>query len=95
MPLGEDEVRHVALLARLNLSEAEVGKYAEQLGAILDYMAELKQLDTTGVEPMISSASGRNVFRSDAAGAGLPREAFLSSAPSQDGEFFRVPPVIE
>jgi aspartyl-tRNA(Asn)/glutamyl-tRNA(Gln) amidotransferase subunit C len=95
MSLTSQEVRHVALLSRLQLSEAEVAAYTEQLGKILGYINTLNQLDTTGVEPMITAAASGNVFREDKITPGLPREAVLGCAPDQDGEYFKVPAVIE
>ena len=95
MSLTAQEVRHVALLSRLYLSDAEVTEYTEQLGKILGYINKLNQLDTTGVEPMITAAASGNVFREDKIVPGLTREAALSTAPDQDGEYFKVPAVIE
>lgn len=95
MGLSEQEVRHVALLSRLQLSEEEVRAYTEQLGKILGYVEKLKELDTAKVEPMVTAAASGNVLRSDTPAPVLPREAALASAPEQDGEYFRVPPVLE
>jgi len=95
MELSEQEVRHIALLARLQLSETEVKLYREQLVNILDYVEKLKRVDTDGVEPMISASVQGNVFRADEPRPSLPREAAFESAPSHDEEYFRVPPVIE
>jgi aspartyl-tRNA(Asn)/glutamyl-tRNA(Gln) amidotransferase subunit C len=95
MALTEQEVRHVAMLSRLELSDAEVKLYAEQLGKILEYVQVLNRLDTSRVEPMISATVTGNVFRPDQPRAGLPREQALLAAPEHDEEFFRVPPVIE
>jgi aspartyl-tRNA(Asn)/glutamyl-tRNA(Gln) amidotransferase subunit C len=95
MALTEQEVRHIALLSRLQLTDDEVKLYREQLTKILDYVEKLKKLDTTGVEPMISASVQGNVFRADEPRPSLPREAAFESAPSHDDEYFRVPPVIE
>lgn len=95
MALSEQEVRHIALLSRLQLTDDEVKLYREQLTKILDYVEKLKKLDTTGVEPMISASVQGNVFRADEPRPSLPREAAFESAPSHDDEYFRVPPVIE
>lgn len=95
MALSEEEVRHIALLSRLQLTDEEVRLYAEQLTHILDYVQKLQALDTSGVEPMISASVSGSVFRADEPRPGLPREAALDGAPSHDGEYFRVPPVIE
>jgi aspartyl-tRNA(Asn)/glutamyl-tRNA(Gln) amidotransferase subunit C len=95
MALSEQEVRHIALLSRLQLTDGEVKRYREQIAKILEYVEKLKRLDTTGVEPMISASVQGNVFRVDEPRPSLPREAAFQSAPSHDDEYFRVPPVIE
>ena len=95
MALSEDEVRHVATLSRLKLSDEEVRLYSEQLGKILEYFEQLKQADTSSIEPMITATVSGNVFRKDQTGASLPREDALRSAPLHDGGYFLVPPVIE
>lgn len=95
MALSEQEVRHVALLARLELTPEEVRLYASQLGRVLEYVEKLKNLDTAQVEPMITPTGRGNVFRADVPRPGLPREEALRAAPEHDGEHFRVPPVFE
>ena len=95
MALSEKEVRHIALLSRLQLSDEEVKQYASQLTDILDYVKKLQSLDTEGVEPMISASGSGSVFREDKPRPGLSREAAFESAPSHDEAYFRVPPVIE
>jgi len=88
-------VNHVARLARLDLSEQERIRYAEQLERILEYFAKLDELDTTEVEPTSHVIAMTNVFREDVVGTPLPREAVLAGAPDQEDGFFKVPPVIE
>lgn len=95
MAISREEVAKVARLSRLALTEDELRTYTEQLGKILDYVEQLKALDVSSVEPMISAAAKGNVFRADAVRPGLTREDAFISAPSHDDEFFRVPPVIE
>ncbi len=95
MSLSPEEVRHVALLSRLHLSDAEVNAYTEQLGKILGYVEKLKELDPRAGEPMITAPSSGNVFRADEPKSSLKREDALAAAPAHDGEYFRVPPVIE
>ena len=95
MALSEEEVRHVAWLSRLELTDDEVRLYARQLGKILEYVEMLKRVDTSDVEPMITATVEGNVFRPDQPRPGLPREEALQAAPEQDGEYFRVPRVIE
>lgn len=95
MALSEADVRHVALLSRLQLSDAEIKEYTQQLGKILDYVQMLNELDTTQVQPMLTASASGNVFRPDEPRPGLPRELVFQSAPAHDDEYFRVPPVIE
>jgi aspartyl-tRNA(Asn)/glutamyl-tRNA(Gln) amidotransferase subunit C len=89
------EVAKVAKLSRLALSEKELALYGDQLGRILEYFEKLKAVDTSNVEPMITATASGNVFREDVPRPGLSREDAFESAPDHDGEFFRVPPVIE
>ncbi|OGY42872.1 MAG: asparaginyl/glutamyl-tRNA amidotransferase subunit C [Candidatus Buchananbacteria bacterium RIFCSPHIGHO2_01_FULL_39_14] len=63
--LSKDEVKHIAHLARLGLTEAELEKYAEQISAILDYVSQLKEVDTTGVEATAQVTGLENVMRPD------------------------------
>ena len=95
MALTEGEIRHVALLSRLELTQDEVKLYSKQVGKVLEYVEKLNALDTSNVEPMVTAAAGGNVFREDTPRAGLQRSEALAAAPDSDDEFFRVPPVIE
>ena len=93
--LDEGEVRKVAKLGRLKLKDADVARYATQLTAILGYVAQLKSVDVTGVEPMAHPLPLKNVLREDVVTPGLPVEAVLANAPVRDGEFFAVPKVLD
>jgi len=95
MALERKDVEHVAKLARLELTEAELGLYTRQLGDILGYVAQLDQVDVAGVEPLAHGAHGGNVFRADEVGQSLERGQALGAAPDTDGWHFRVPRVIE
>lgn len=92
--LTETEVRHVAKLARLKVSDQEVKTFTVQLGAILEYVAQLQQLDTTDVEPLAHALPVRNVFRDDEIQPSLSNDQALANAPQRDGEFFSVPKVL-
>jgi len=94
MALTPDEVRKLALLARLELSDQEVEHLGPQLESILGFVAKLSELDTEGVEPMTTALDVYNRWRLDRVTPGLDREAALANAPSADGECFRVPPVL-
>ena len=93
--IDKAEVRKVAKLARLELSEAEVEEFTGQLSAILDYMEKMSELDTTDVEPLAHCLPISNVFREDAAKESLGTEKTLANAPQRDGEFFKVPKILD
>jgi len=92
--LTPDEVRKVALLARLELSPEELAHHAAKLGQILDYVHLLNELSTDDVEPMVHAVELGNVFRPDEPAASLPREAALANAPHHDGRCFLVPAIL-
>jgi len=94
MALTIKEVEHVALLARLSLSEAEKEKFASQLSTILDYADKLNLLTTDGVEPLTHILPISNVMRPDEATPSMPREEIISNAPlAEDGQY-KVPKII-
>jgi aspartyl-tRNA(Asn)/glutamyl-tRNA(Gln) amidotransferase subunit C len=90
-----ETVRHVAKLARLQLSEQEELLYTEQMGKIIEYFDELAAIDTTGVEPMSHALPVTNVMREDEVEISLPHDLLLKNAPSTEGDFFRVPKIGE
>jgi aspartyl-tRNA(Asn)/glutamyl-tRNA(Gln) amidotransferase subunit C len=92
--IDEATVRKVGQLSRIALSDAEVAKFTAQLGKILESMAELNRLDTTGVEPMYHAVPIANVLREDEPHTPLAPDAALANAPARDGDFFRVPKVL-
>jgi aspartyl-tRNA(Asn)/glutamyl-tRNA(Gln) amidotransferase subunit C len=89
------DVEHVARLARLALTDAEIERMREQLNGILAYIEKLNELDTSDVEPTSHAVPLVNVMRDDEAGPCLPREEALANAPDRAGDFFRVPRIIE
>jgi len=89
-----DQVKHVAKLARLALSEGEMTRFGSQLGSILDYVAQIGKVDVAGVEPMAHALPLSNVLREDVVTPSLPVEKTLQNAPDTDGPFFKVPKVI-
>ena len=89
------DVEHVARLARLALTDAELERVREQLNGILAYIEKLNELDTRDVEPPSHAVPLVNVMRDDESGPCLPREEALANAPDRAGEFFRVPRIIE
>lgn len=92
--LTREEVRKVALLGRLKLSDAELEDYASKLGQILGYVEMLSELDTEEVEPLVHAIELSNVFRPDEVQPSLPREQALANAPKTDGRFFLVPQIL-
>ena len=95
MSIDRDTVRKVATLARLELDEASLDRYGKQLGAILDYIDQLKALDVAKVEPLVHAGDFANVLRDDEPGACLPNEEALRNAPDRTGPYFVVPKIIE
>jgi len=95
MAITRDEVSHVARLARLALSPAEAETLGEQLADILEYIKQLDRLDTRGVVPTSHAVEMGTPFRDDAVRPFGDKEAILANAPDRDGDFFRVPRIIE
>ena len=95
MPLPRSEVEHIAALARIGLTGAEVETLRDQLGQILDRFEVLRGLDTSGVAPTGHAGSLQTVLREDETSECLPQEDVLRNAPVTDGEFIRVKPVLE
>jgi len=93
--INQTEARKVAKLSRLDLSEEEIAEFTGQLSAILDYVAKMNELDTTGIEPLAHCLPIRNVFREDVIKESLGTEKTLANAPQRDGEFFKVPKIID
>ncbi len=89
------DVKDVAKLARLQLSEEEITQFQQQLGNILEYVEQLNKVDLTGVEPMAHANPVYNVTREDASRPGLGVEKALSNAPQKGGGLFLVTKVIE
>lgn len=95
MPVSRDDVRKVALLARLSFTPEEEDRLVDELNRMLDYVAALNELDTTGVSPTAHVLPIENAFRDDAPGKSLDRDAALSNAPLSGHGHFRVPKVID
>lgn len=93
--ITEAEVRHVAKLARLALDDADAKRLTEQLGSVLDYVAQLQDLDVEGVEPMNHPLDMPNVLRDDRVAPPMARDTALANAPERDGAFFKVPKVLD
>ena len=94
MKLNREEVKHLALLVRLGLSDAEVERFREQLSDILEAFEVLQQVDTTDVSPTAHSIALGDVLRDDEAAPSLPADEVLANAPSQEEGYFKVPRII-
>ena len=94
MPLSREEVLHVASLCRLLLTDEEIPRLQDQLGNILEQFETLSSIDTKAIQigdhPSLSS-----VMRPDIPGDSFPLEEVLANAPQREGDFIRIPPVLE
>ena len=95
MAIDRTQVQHIAALARISLTDAEVETYSRQLSDILDQFEALQNLDTTGVAPTAHVAGLDNVLRDDDPGLSLEAEDSLLNAPRRRGDFFQVRAVLD
>jgi aspartyl-tRNA(Asn)/glutamyl-tRNA(Gln) amidotransferase subunit C len=95
MKITDRDVKHIAQLSRLALSEEEIKTFESQLNTILEYVEQLNNLDTSNVEPTSHVVPLSNVMRDDIVMPSLPLEDALKNAPDATNNFFRVPKIIE
>ena len=95
MKLSYKQVRHIAWLARLGLSEDEVEKFSLQLSDILENFEILKEVDTADVPPATHTIPLQNVFRKDDVAESYSQAEILSNAPKQEGDCFKVQAILE
>lgn len=95
MKLSKAEVEHVALLARLELSEEEKDRLTGQLNQLMEHFEQLQKLDTDDIEPTSHSIPVSNVFREDKVGECLTVEEALANAPESRDDYFVVPQIVE
>jgi len=93
--ISREEIEHIAVLARLSLSEEEKKVFGPQLSSILGYMEKLNELDTSDTEPTSHVLPLSDVMREDIPIDSLPREEALKNAPAHTDKFYRVPKIIE
>lgn len=93
--IDEKQVRHVAKLARLDLTEDEVARFSTQLSAILGYVEKLNELNTNSVEPLAHCLPMHNVFREDVIIESLDTKPALRNAPQHFESFFKVPKILD
>ena len=94
MKITKEEVRHVADLARLDLDDAAIDTFADQLGSILEYVDTLNLVNTAGVRPTSHAIFLTNAFREDEPGVHLDREQALGNAPEKEDGSFLVPKIV-
>jgi aspartyl-tRNA(Asn)/glutamyl-tRNA(Gln) amidotransferase subunit C len=95
MKISRDQVEHIAELAKLTLTDAEIEMYADQLSDILAYVEQLNELDTSAIPPTASVLPLHNVLRPDAARPSLTPEVALANAPDATADQFRVSAVLD
>ncbi len=95
MKLGQEQVLHIARLARLGLTTDEVERMSEQLSNILENFEILNKVDTTGVPPTAQPNALTNVLKDDVVQPSLPQDEVLANAPQRDGDYFKVKIVLE
>ncbi len=95
MAISLDEVRHVARLARLDLSEVELNTFQGELNALLGHFKDIEGIDVTGVAPKPHAVALQNVWATDVAGKCLDRAEALKNAPVTKAGLFIVPTIIE
>lgn len=93
--IDRDQVRHVAALARIELTEAEREQLQSDLSRILEYVDKLNELDTVGVEPTFQVGEPGTLMREDAVTNEPAPDQMLANAPARDGAYFKVPKIIE
>jgi aspartyl-tRNA(Asn)/glutamyl-tRNA(Gln) amidotransferase subunit C len=92
MAISREQVLHVAKLAELDLTDAEIERFGEQLNAILDAVGKVSELELADVPPTSHPLSVANVFAADEPRPSLPLEDVFANAPAREDDFFRVPP---
>lgn len=92
--LTRSDVEHVAYLARLGLTDAELARLEGQLNHILDQYAKLAELDTEAIPPTAQTIELENILREDVARPSLPAAAVLANAPERDDDLFVVPAIL-
>lgn len=95
MKISREEVKHIALLARVGMNEEEIEKFQHQLSDILENFEALSHVNTKDLPPTAQSISLQNVFRTDIAKESFPPSEILANAPRTDANFFKIQAVLE
>ena len=93
--IDEAQVRRIALLSRLELSDEEVAQFSGQLSDIVEYIEKLNELDTDNVEPLAHCLPVHNVLRADIPRPSLTNDQALANAPEREDEYFKVPKILD
>ncbi len=93
--IDKAQVKRIAKLARLEIEEEEVEQFSEQLSSIVDYIEKLNELETDSIEPLAHCLPIHNVLREDIVKESLGVEGALSNAPQREGEYFKVPKILD
>ena len=94
MAITADDVKKVALLARLSISDDQLPAFTKELAAVVEYVDQLGEVDTTDVVPMAHAAELRNITKADTVESSLDRQAALANAPNHNNEGYLVPAVL-
>lgn len=95
MEISKEEIKHIANLSMLNLSEEEVTKYTKDMEQIVEFANKINEIDTSSTEISAFSNDKVNVFRKDEVRESFDRELLLSNAPSSNGEAYSIPNVMD
>lgn len=95
MKIDQSSIKKIAHLARLEFDANSAEKMSKDMSQILDWVEQLNELDTEGIEPLTTMSSETNVMREDKIGKHLEHEAGMLNAPKRDSDYFRVPKVME
>lgn len=90
-----EDVRHIMMLARINLTDKEIERFSRQLSDIVQYISQLKEINTEGIEPTSHVIPLNNVFREDLIQPSAHRNEMLQNAPDSNDKFYIVPKIIE
>lgn len=95
MEIKKEEIKHIANLSMLNLSDEEIEKYTKDMEQIVEFANKINEIDTSKIEESAFALDATNVFRKDEVRESFDRELLLSNAPSSNGEAYSLPNVME
>lgn len=95
MEISKEEIKHIANLSMLNLSDEEIEKYTKDMEQIVEFANKINEIDTSSTEISAFSSNNVNVFRKDEIRESFDRELLLSNAPSSNGEAYSIPNVMD